>query len=359
MNMKLKTIFGGKKLIYFAILLFLIIIHLIFGLLPNALFFIFVCILLTTLLLWFLNEFFKTKLNNIFIDFPGRINSYKNFKRNYDLACIGGTQGLYAIDLNNQNEISGLNWCLENQSFEYNLLMLKNFFSILKKDGKILLFLTPFDSAIKERGVKRNYKYQIFLDKFLFTVNKNKTTYFRDWLITNTLLRKKKDNLFLMSINYYPVLYPFTVIKLLLEVKKRKVNFKKTVALNNNEIEKEANRHVNEFIKYNSNITTEKNRLLLMQINKFIEARDLKLIIVIPPVSLILHNILAIKELSSEITIFINSAGISDDNVLNYMKNDKLTDNRLFFNSYCLNTYGRKQFSDIMINDIKQISQTI
>lgn len=351
--MKLKTVLGGKKLFYIFLSVLILIFNWIFRLLPDIYIYVFCFLILLAALLWIVNELWKSKLDKLFIHYPGRINSYKNFKRNYDLACIGGTQGLYAIDFTNQNEVSGFNWCMENQSFEYDLLMLKNFFSILKKDGKVLLFLTPFTKITNKSFVNRNYKYQIFLDKFLFTVNNN--FYFRDWLVTNTLLRNKKDNLFLMSIHYYPVLYPLTILKLHFEIKNRNIDLKKIDTLNEEELKNDAIRRVKEFVKYNSIHALEKNKIILSEMNKFIQDRDLKLIIVIPPISSILSKVLINNELNQKLKSFIDSAGISENSVLNYLDDKEFTNNSLFLDSYRLNTKGRELFMTQLIKDIKNI----
>ena len=349
--MKIKSVFGGKKLIYIFISVLILIFHLKFRILPDVYLYIFFFLLLFVSILWFVNEYWKSKLDKLFIEFPGRINSYKNFKRNYDLACVGGTQGLYAVDFSRQTEVSGFNWCMENQSLEYDFMMLKNFFSILKKDGKVLLFLTPFIAITNNLLVKKNYKYQIFLDKFLFTADKNKKFYFRDWLATNTLLRKKKDNLFLMTIHYYPVLYPVTILNLFKEIKCRNIELKKTDVLNNESLEKDANKRFKEFLKYNSVFSLEKYKILLNEINKFLNDRDLKLIIVIPPVSALLSKKMESNQINGKTHIDIISN--SEISVLDYFKDKEFEDNSLFLDSYRLNAHGREQFMAKIIKDIK------
>jgi hypothetical protein len=353
--MKLKTVLGGKKLIYIFLSILIIIFHLKFRLLADIYIYIFCFVIILAAISWIVNEFWKSKLDKLFIDYPGRINSYKNFKRNYDIACVGGTQGLFAVDFTQQNDVSAFNWCMENQSLENDFLMLKNFFSILKKDGKVLLFLSPFANTNSELMVNKNYKYQIFLDKFLFTVNNNKKFYFRDWLVTNTLLRKKKDNLFLMSIHYYPILYPITIIKLFIEIKKRNNDLRTAETINDKKLKIDTEKRVKEFMNINSTFAIEKNKILLMEMNKFIKDRDLNLIIVIPPISSTLTNALKNTELNQKLKTFIHSAGILENSVLNYFNNKEFTNNSLFIDSYRLNLQGRKQFTTQLIKDIKNI----
>src|SRR5690554_1488108 len=113
-------------------------------------------------ILWLLNKKLVRITSSLFTIYPTRSNNYRNFERNFDFVNVGGTEALYAIDYNLCKDIKGLNWANEHQTLEYDLLILKNFYGILKKNGNVLIFLTPSTFLGNRKSLPIEYHYQIF-----------------------------------------------------------------------------------------------------------------------------------------------------------------------------------------------------
>lgn len=70
-------------------------------------------------------------------------------ERNFDLVVLGSSSARYAYNFENSN-IKAFNWALQPQSMEFNFNVLKTYFSILKKGGRVLINFSPMSALSVE-----------------------------------------------------------------------------------------------------------------------------------------------------------------------------------------------------------------
>ncbi len=321
------------------------------GLLTRNLLIIFIFVLIVLFLgfLWLVNKKISKKNQSLFQIFPTRANNYKDFRRNFDMVNVGGTEALFALDYTYNDRITGLNWANEHQTLEYDFLILKNFFGIIKKHGKVLLFLTPHTYLGNTKTLPNEYQYQIFLDRFLIYTSQKKRFFFRDWILTHTIDVRKQNKVHLMAITRYPILYPFTVYKLLKTRKKRDLDFKKQSHQPYNK-----NKQITT-INNKSKKAIEKNKKIYIDIINFLKERELHPVIILPPV---LHFDLYTSSISNaiekELNHFIKIAEDYNIPILNFMKSSEFSE-EMFIDSYRLNEDGRKKFTNKLITELNNI----
>lgn len=101
---------------------------------------------------------------SLFVDiehelYPGNQWYRKHDERNYDVVNLGSSGGKWAFDYSAASAIKGMNWAQQPQTLieDYNLL--RNFHSILRKGGYVLITIMPFSSLNKETGMRDALRY--------------------------------------------------------------------------------------------------------------------------------------------------------------------------------------------------------
>lgn len=125
---------------------------------------------LSLLLLRFLNRTIKKTewYKNLNVDpdhtiFPDNTWYREHDERNYDVVNLGSSSGKWAFNYSIE-PIKGMNWAIQPQTLVDDFKILKNFHSILKNEGYVLITIMPFTGLNKKTGLMDTYKYLGTLD---------------------------------------------------------------------------------------------------------------------------------------------------------------------------------------------------
>ena len=112
---------------------------------------------------WYKNLFSLDKNN-----YPSNVWYREHEERNFDVVNVGSSSALYAFDYT-EEPVKAFNWAAQPQSLEYSFRILKNYFSILRHGGTVIIPFSPF-SALSVHGKWREsayFKYIGILDHTL------------------------------------------------------------------------------------------------------------------------------------------------------------------------------------------------
>ena len=266
----------------------------------------------------------------------------EHLERNFDVVNIGSSSARYAFDYSGL-PVKAFNWGEQPQSLNNGFKILKTYFSILKKGGTVIISLCPLSGLDIEGkwGKDANDKYYYILPSELIN----------DY----SSVAKRR--------NYPLVYYPITSIKNLLRKTLGKENGQNTELVKTfvDDSEKwiriwKAQFGITSFeepLSEANNKGQERRIALLKDILAFCIERDLRPIIVIPP----MHSSLASKFTSrfreNYIYSFVNKANIFKVPFLNYMDDERFDDDKYFYNSFFLNEEGAKTFTKIVLKDLQ------
>lgn len=101
--------------------------------------------------------------NSLFVGADGETypdnNWYrKHNERNFDLINLGSSGGKWAFDYSDF-DIKAMNWAQQPQTLLEDFNLLRNYHSILKKGGVVLITIMPFTGLNKTTGVQDAIKY--------------------------------------------------------------------------------------------------------------------------------------------------------------------------------------------------------
>lgn len=259
-------------------------------------------------------------------------------ERNYDIVNIGSSSAKYAFDYSEMN-IKAFNWAEQPQSLDNGFKILKTYFSILKKDGIVILSLGPFSGLdVNGKWAKdANDKYYYILDSYLI------------------------DNYSCVAFRRrYPLIaYPKQSLRELIKKILNKNVQRKTTDEFIDDSEKWMSEWCHEFniddidapISYENQKGKNKRIALLSEMIEFCIERTLKPIIVIPPV----HPSLAVKFTGkfreNYIYSFIREANQKNVLFLDYIDDIRFGEDKLYRNSFCLNENGARLFTNILLKD--------
>lgn len=261
--------------------------------------------------------------------------------RNYDIVNIGSSSAKYAFDYSNVS-IKAFNWAEQPQSLSYGYKILKTYFSILRRGGVVVISLGPF-SGLDVDDIwpeARNDKYYYTLDPALI-VNYRKVA-----------MRRR-----------YPLLV--SPIRSLKELVKRFLRYPQ----NSGKVEK--NRFLNDADKWyhnwlkefeiddiNAPLSEENKRrqgkrvALLSDIITFCQQRDLRPVIVIPPLHPYLASKLSGIFRENYIYSFINKANTARVPFYDYMDDERFASDKYYRNTFFMNDAGAKYFTEIFLKEL-------
>lgn len=275
----------------------------------------------------------------------------KHDERNFDLVNLGSSGGKWAFDYSGF-DIKAMNWAQQPQTLleDYNLL--RNYHSILKKGGIVLITIMPFTGLNKSTGVRDAMKY-----------------------LKIDAQEPIQPHEFRMAKRYekYPVLMGKQAIKAGLRyvLKKEKlIDLSQTINAETNPmsvegLENDALRWVNgwkkqfNIVDFEAPLTAENQkgreyRIKLMQtLIDFCIERSYKPVYIIPPVSTHLSKFFTEKFEETYIYGFLKSVE-RDILLLDYSKDEFFTDDDLYFNSFFLNKKGRRFFTARVLKDLNE-----
>lgn len=273
----------------------------------------------------------------------------KHEERNFDLINLGSSGGKWAFDYSGFN-IKAMNWAQQPQTLLEDFNLLRNYHSILKKGGIVLIAIMPFTGLNKTTGFRDAMKYlKIDAHEPIQPVE------------------IKRARLY----TQYPILMGRPAIKALIKhlLRKEKIASveKKADVENNpmskNQLEQDAKRWV-EGWKQQFAIgdfeaplteTNQKGRdyriKLMRELIDFCTERTYKPVYVIPPVTKHLSQYYTPKFEETYIYGFLKSVDRSIL-LLDYSKDESLQKDDLYFNSFFLNKKGRKIFTERVLQDL-------
>lgn len=274
----------------------------------------------------------------------------KHEERNFDLINLGSSGGKWAFDYSEFN-IKAMNWAQQPQTLLEDFNLLRNYHSILKKGGIVLITIMPFTGLNKTTGVRDAMKYlKIDAHEPIQPVE------------------VKKARLY----TQYPILMGKPAIKAVVKHwlgKEQmtsnsisKENMEKN-SMSDIQLEADAKRWIDGwkkqfFIEDFEAPLTEANqkgreyRIKLMRnLIDFCKERTYKPVYVIPPVTKHLSQYYTSKFEETYIYGFLRDVD-RDVLLLDYSKDESLQKDELYFNSFFLNKKGRCVFTETVLKDL-------
>jgi hypothetical protein len=270
----------------------------------------------------------------------------KNIPMNLDICNLGSNSGKFAFDYESTG-LKGENWALGPQTLSYDFRVLKNYFSFLKEGATVLIPLCPFSSCIKDfEDDKINYKYYSFLHPILIS-NYSQITSKKVMRFVNKPFQVSPIRSILRILHDLPIDNNKIMDIQSIEVDAQNFinNWKQQFSI--------ADLDAPVSVKNKDCITY--NRDLLKDMITFCVERNLKPVIVIPPVTRALSSKLSEKFRGDYIYSLIKEVNMDQVLFLNYFDDERFIDPNLYFNSYFLNQKGRKIFTRQILSDLDLI----
>ena len=296
---------------------------------------------------WYKNIFIHT---NQFVTNAG----YRNdLQRNYEIVNLGSNPALYSFFY---EHIKGQNWATGSQGPEMDLEILKYYYSYLKKGGIVLIPIVAFSSCTPYLWHKKNrYLGMQYYSRFAKVLENN---YQASKCIPN--LDKVK-----MWIKYPLICQPNVFLHLFRNtpIDNRLCITEQTMSCLelNNDADKWIEGWKHEFNIKNLDLPLDNDMEAYHEecANKFVEIinfckeRDLKPVLIFPPMSNVLNARFSEKAKDTYIYSFIrNIQKKTAVDFLDYMCDKRFSSTELFFNSFFLNLRGRKLFTKQVLKDL-------
>ena len=272
--------------------------------------------------------------------------------RNYDIVVLGSSSAKWAFDFSSL-PIKGMNWAEQPQLLADDFNLLKNYHSILRKSGFVVITLLPFSSLNKPGSVMQTFRYlRVFQN--------------REDLLNNAFASS--------AIRYetYPILLGKAAIKAgfkcLLNIEKAGPTIPCGCMVEHNDmsdvqLENDALAWISGWktqfripdLEYSLTPENAYGRqckvMLVRNMIDFCLERGYRPIIVIPPVSKYLAKYFNARVKEVYIGSFLRELK-RDIPIYNYMDKDGWDNANYYFNSFFLNKRGREVFTAQFLKDI-------
>lgn len=290
------------------------------------------------------SSLFKTKWFNDTLQFAGckAISGLNSF--NIEIANLGSSSSFHAFNYM-ETGLVGVNLATPKQSLKEDKEMIKNYFSHLKDGGVVIIPLCLFSSLVGND--------EEMPDKYYVLFQNDSIPHF-SW--------KKKNQIYdvyTKPYKYFPLWsFPYEILRPL----KKKKN-----CMTQRDLEIDADRWMNgwkhEFSIYDftdklslrNNDSYSSSMQILEEIVDFCKTRNLKPVLVFPPVSKALSSRITKRMQEIYLDSFIQNSKVKDIPYFNYLNDKEFFDNTLFLNSFFLNNNGSKKFTSRVITDLKNI----
>lgn len=304
--------------------------------------YILIGIVIILLFIWICNK--KYKNSNYFLDDYNKIKKFVDgVPENLEIVNTGSNHAYYGF---NYGSRKCFNFASGAQSLNYDYKILKQYSNNLNGGCKVLIVLAPLSFGFVDyKNDSSNSRYYFFMDK--------------DKILNYSRLKK---NLYVDM----PILKSW---KNFIRIFLRKKEIKSIINTPDN-AEKEALLRINGWKKqFNlKNLLDKKSasylkdefenvKTILLDMIEFSLEHNWRPIIVIPPASVFLT-----KKISDEFmkeVLYDNIRFLKDKRIpiLDYWKDDRLNDYKLYINSDFLNEKGSKLFTEIVLEDIKKLDK--
>ncbi|MBD9297103.1 MAG: hypothetical protein EGS06_08925 [Megamonas funiformis] len=304
--------------------------------------YILIGIVIILLFIWICNK--KYKNSNYFLDDYNKIKKFVDgVPENLEIVNTGSNHAYYGF---NYGSIKCFNFASGAQSLNYDYKILKQYSNNLNGGCKVLIVLAPLSFGFVDyKNDSSNSRYYFFMDK--------------DKILNYSKLKK------FLYVNI-PILKSW---KNFIRIFLRKKEIKSIINTPDN-AEKEALLRINGWKKqFNlKNLLDKKSasylkdefenvKTILLDMIEFSLEHNWHPIIVIPPASVFFT-----KKISDEFmkeVLYDNIRFLKDKRIpiLDYWKDDRLNDYKLYINSDFLNEKGSKLFTEIVLEDIKKLDK--
>ena len=283
--------------------------------------------------------------------YPGNSWYRKHLERNFDIVCLGSSSAKWAYDFSGL-DVKGMNWAQQPQTLLEDFNLLRNYHSILRKGGFVVITIMPFTGLNKKTGMMDALKY-LKLDA----------------------QEPIEPNHFEQACMY--VRYPFLFKKQAYKALAKQILNRESVyidqrpmletnPLDERSLEIDAKRWMEgwktqfdiedfEAPLTKDNMIGRKYRIVLMrQLIDFCVERDYVPVYVIPPVTKYLYNHFSPNFQRIYIYDFLKDVD-REVMFMDYSQCNGLMDDSMFFNSFFLNQKGRFLFTRQLLQDLKLI----
>lgn len=304
--------------------------------------YILIGIVIILLFIWICNK--KYKNSNYFLDDYNKIKKFVDgVPENLEIVNTGSNHAYYGF---NYGSRKCFNFASGAQSLNYDYKILKQYSNNLNGGCKVLIVLAPLSFGFVDyKNDSSNSRYYFFMDK--------------DKILNYSRLKK------ILYVDM-PILKSW---KNFIRIFLRKKEIKSIINTPDN-AEKEALLRINGWEKqFNlKNLLDKKSasylkdefenvKTILLDMIEFSLEHNWRPIIVIPPASVFLT-----KKISDEFmkeVLYDNIRFLKDKRIpiLDYWKDDRLNDYKLYINSDFLNEKGSKLFTEIVLEDIKKLDK--
>lgn len=277
-------------------------------------------------------------------NYPGDKWYRNHIERNYDVVNLGSTSALFCFDYEGLN-VKAFNWALKPQSMEYSVKVLKQYFSILKQNGVVLIPFSPFSglSVTGKWAENANDKYFHLLDGTLIDNYES--------------VAKRRSHPFLSM--------PLQSIKRL--IKDVPLNDMYTYGIQcktRDEFEKSAKSWIDIWKKqFNisdlntplsaENVKGRVSRLKTVEeLINFCKDRDLRPVIVIPPVHPSLNKYFTHIFCENYLYSFLAKLDLNDVIVLDHLSSDSFSNDDYFRDAFIMSKAGAKVYTKQVLSEL-------
>jgi hypothetical protein len=265
--------------------------------------------------------------------------------QNLEIVNLGSRHPKFAFDYSGTG-VSGMNWAIGPQSFEYDLRILKKFYVFLKRNAFVIVPVCPFNFFLhKYPEDSANYKYYKILDSSQ---------------INNYSFWTK-----LLHIDYPILTAGYNLLRIVKDVPPDRRLEMDHNPMNEHEIGQDAQKWITGWLDQFSldnldNITLseknrqsiEKNIAILCEIINFCLEENYRPVVMLLPVTKNLRELLPETFINEYILENIKKANTKNVKIINYLDDDRFVAPELYFNSFFLNGNGRKYFTKTVVEEL-------
>lgn len=277
-------------------------------------------------------------------------NGYRdNLGRNLDIVNLGSNPALNGFFY---EKVRGANWATGSQGFPMDFEILKYYHSYVKEGGYVLIPIMPFSSISNFLETRSEYwsdNYYMKFAKILDYEQIKKLPNFRNVLLKMKFPLVFNPKLAIFIFHDVPVDSNLLVNEQTMQATELEYDAKKWIKNWKKEFYvKEYKDFWGETFKpyFNSGVK------ILSEMIDFCLYRNLKPVLITIPMSSYLANEFTLEFRQKMIYDFVNTANKKDVKFLDYMFDDRFSNEKLFNGSFFLNMRGRKMFTEQVVKDL-------
>ena len=277
---------------------------------------------------------------------------WNKFPFGLQVVNLGSNTGLYGFRYDGL-DIKAANWAMSPQSFNQDLAILKTYYSFLAPKATIIVPLGPFSSCLKHYTDIEQLKYYTILhpgvienftkeqqDK-AYRLKEQPLTYVRKQML-HGFVQKVKNQIRgvkpLLELDYQPLSETGVEQNAQAFIDGWKSQFKIE------DMDAPLPPHI---------IEGRKKRVeTLKEMYQFCKERDLRMVIVLPPVTKALSSKFSERFRENYIYSFLREANIPQDIFYDYLEDEELSKTEYFVNCMFLNKKGAKVFTKNILRDV-------